>query len=326
MATLFVQIAPNAFAVAGETLRVSMTSAGVQATGHCYAPKLSADGRYVAFHSAAPDLVGGDTNGADDVFRKDMVAGDTVRVSTDPSGGQAAGTSQSAAISSDGRYVAFESGAANLVAGDTNIATDVFRKDLVTGETLRVSTDSTGAQSNALSRGAAINSDGRYVLFRSGATNLVAGDTGVADDVFRKDLVTGETLRVSTDSSGNEANGLSTHQAISPDGRYVAFMSAATNLVAGDTNIATDIFRKDLTTGEILRCSTNAAGAQVLLGGFWPDVSWDGRFVAFASLAGDLVAGDTNLTQDIFRRELAAPAAFYFAEGTCRPGFDPYIT
>ncbi|MHB8780292.1 MAG: TolB family protein, partial [Candidatus Geothermincolia bacterium] len=230
------------------------------------------------------------------------------------------------AISPDGRYGAFMSPATNLVAGDTNSAIDVFRKDLETGETLRVSTSSAGAQAAGDSFNPAFSSDGRYLVFESTASDLVAGDTNAATDIFRKDLTTGETQRCSTNAAGAQAAAGGESGVLSSDGRYVLFESNSADLVAGDSNLAVDVFRKDVVTGDIIRCSTDSSGAQVLLGGFWPDMSWDGRFVAFVSLAGDLVTGDTNLAQDVFRKELAAPAGFYFAEGTCRPGFDPYIT
>jgi Tol biopolymer transport system component len=144
--------------------------------------------------------------------------------------------------------VAFISGASNLVIGDTNGNYDIFVRDLLGGTTTRVSVDSIGAQANGDSGYPVISSDGRYVAFTSGASNLVAGDTNSTYDIFGtydifvRDTVGGTTTRVSVDSIGAQANGDSLYPAISSDGRYVAFTSGASNLVAGDTNSNSDVF------------------------------------------------------------------------------------
>src|SRR5436190_839729 len=138
-----------------------------------------------------------------------------------------------ASVSSDGRYVAFTSYAPNLVASDTNGFADVFVRDIVAGSTTRISTDSAGVQGNGNSDRAAISADGRFVAFRSEASNLVAGDTNSAFDVFVHDLSSGATTRVSVDSSGAEVNGVSDFPSISADGRFVAFRSSASSVVPG---------------------------------------------------------------------------------------------
>ncbi len=247
----------------GATTRVSVDSSGNQ-VGHSFGPSISADGRYVVFHSSTPDLVPGDTNGGGDVFVHDRQTGATTRVSVDSSGAQATRGSWNPSISADGRYVAFDSEASNLVIGDTNYAWDVFVHDRQTGATTRVSVDSSGNQATGVatmtsimpgglpgSRGASISADGRYVAFSSFATNLVPGDTNDAPDVFVHDRQTGATTRVSVDSSGTQANSIiftiygSYSPVISADGRYVAFNSEASNLVAGDTNDVEDVFVHD---------------------------------------------------------------------------------
>src|SRR5262249_38706966 len=169
-------------------------------------PSISSDGRYVAFDSAASNLVSGDTNGATDVFVHDRLTGATTRVSTDSNAAQGDGASSKPSISADGRYVVFLSAADNLVSGDTNGATDVFMHDLVTGVTTRVSTDSSGAQGNGSSSNASISSDGRYVAFASAASNLVPSDTNGVPDIFVRDTQAGVTTRVSVDSSGVQGN------------------------------------------------------------------------------------------------------------------------
>src|SRR5438132_6140403 len=152
------------------------------------------------------------------------------------------------ALSADGRFVAFDSAATDLVAGDTNLVSDVFVHDRQTGTTERVSVASDGAQGNGSSGllsfafSPALSADGRFVAFVSFATNLVAGDTNGATDVFVHDRQTGTTERVSVASDGTQGNAASTGAALSADGRFVAFHSTATNLVADDTNGKTDVF------------------------------------------------------------------------------------
>ncbi len=279
----------------GAIVRVSTDSGGNQATGGgSFSPNISADGRYVVFVSYANNLVSGDTNGQGDIFLKDLNTGAIVRVSTDAGSGQSNNSSDQPQLSADGRYVVFYSYANNLVAGDTNGRADIFRKDLSTGAIVRVSTDSSGGQSNQDSFHPEVSADGRYVVFYSNASNLVVGDTNGQQDIFVKDLDTGTLTRVSTDSSGTQANNSSFDAVISADGRYVYFSSYASNLVASDPNGGSgDVFRKDLVTGETVRLSTNDAGES------WgptydavnPAVSADGNVVVFQG-AGQIGAVD----------------------------------
>jgi hypothetical protein len=289
---------------AGTTTRVSVDSAGTQADDVADRPVISGDGRYVAFESRATNLVAGDTNGFFDIFVHDRQTGGTTRVSVDNAGTQADDASSIPALSGDGRYVAFSSLATNLVAGDTNGFRDIFVHDRQTGTTTRVSVDSAGAQADADCDTPAISGDGRYVAFQTTATNLVAGDTNGAWDIFVHDRQTGTTTRVSVDNTGVEANGMSIGASISADGRYVTFASDATNLVAGDTNGARDVFVYDRTTGGIVRASVDTAGTQGSGASTFPEIGRDGRFVAFESDATNLVAGDTNGQRDIFVRQL----------------------
>ena len=297
----------------GETTRVSVSSTGAES--HCSDPfgcssaaGITADGRYVAIVSDAPDLVSGDTNDASDVFIHDRRTGETTRVSLSNGGSQGNGASGAAAISSDGRYVAFTSGASNLVAGDTNGAVDVFIRDLRTGRTTRVDLDNLGRQTNRGSDSwdAVLSAHGRYVAFTSSASNLVARDTNNLPDVFVRDLRTGRTSRVSVSSRGRQATGDrsrngSNAPSISANGRFVAFHSAASNLVRGDTNRVFDIFVRDRQTHQTRRVSVGNRGTQSNAESFGPpSISPDGRYVAFGSLASNLVAGDVNDTTDVF--------------------------
>jgi Tol biopolymer transport system component len=284
----------------GTTTRVSVDSSGTQANNGSYAPAISAGGRYVAFRSDADNLVATDTNGASDIFVHDTQTGATTRVSVDSSGAQANGPSLAPAISADGIYVAFYSGATDLVANDTNGVYDIFVHNIQAGATTRVSVDSTGAQADFNSYSPAISANGKYVAFASGATNLVSGDTNGAYDIFIHDTQTGATTRVSMNSSGTQADGPSFEPAISADGRYVAFESDATNLVAADTNGNRDIFIHHPQTGATTRASVDSSGAQANNDSSSPVISIDGGFVAFDSAASNLVTNDTNGVYDIF--------------------------
>jgi Tol biopolymer transport system component len=231
-------------------------------------------------------------------------ANDTIRVSVNSSEAQADIWSDHPSISSDGRFVAFESEASNLVANDTNGFIDAFVHDLQTGATERVSVNSSGRQGNLESGFPSISSDGRFVAFQSLASDLVANDTNNTSDVFVRDLRTGTTQRVSVSSSEAQADNWSDHPSISSDGRFVAFESIATNLVAKDTNGSRDVFVRDRRGGNTERVSIDSSGKQGNLNSYRPSISSDGRFVAFESEASNLVANDTNSSRDVFVREL----------------------
>jgi Tol biopolymer transport system component len=229
----------------GTTRRMSLGPGGVQSNYESSGPAISADGRFVAFASVATNLVPGDTNGQFDVFVRDRKTGTTRRVSLGQSGVEGdgrSGASFAPAISADGRFVAFDSEAGNLVPGDTNCVSDVFVRDRRAGTTERVSLGRGGAQGNGESDEPAISADGRFVAFHSYASNLVPGDTNRGSDVFVHDRETGTTRRVSLGPGGTQSNRESDDPAISADGRFVAFESDATDLVPRDTNDASDVF------------------------------------------------------------------------------------
>ncbi len=215
------------------TTRVSVSGSGAQGDSYSHMPTISGDGRYVCFVSHATNLVANDTNSAPDIFVRDTVNGTTIRASVSSSGTQANGGSGGAIISGDGRWVAFHSGASDLVAGDTNGTDDVFVRDLQSGATTRVSVDSAGAEANGASGVGAITADGRFVTFTSAATNLVAGDANGRFDIFVHDTQSAATVRVSVSTSGVEGNNHAWDSSISDDGRYVMFSTEATNIGAG---------------------------------------------------------------------------------------------
>jgi hypothetical protein len=294
----------------GATIRVSTSSNGSQGedfydSAH---PAVSADGRYVAFYSEAPNLVPGDTNNLGDIFVKDTLTGTTTRVNTTQLELQSNNFADlPSAISADGRYVTFVSLASNLVENDTNLRQDVFLKNTFTGQVRRVSSNSAGGQVNNISNGPSMSADGLYVAFYSAASNVVPDDTNDFPDIFVKNRVTGETTLVSVTPEGGLANNGSSFPSISADGRHIAYVSLASNLAAGDTNNAYDVFVTDLDTMTTSLVSANAAG---VVGndnsGQQPgqvSISGDGRYVAFWSGATNLVPGDTNGVADIFVKD-----------------------
>ena len=261
------------------------------------APAVNSDGQVVAFASTAKALVPGDTNNKSDVFAVNRATGELRRVSVDSAGAESNGTSWKAAISADGRYVAFQSDATNLSATDGNGALDVFVYDLETGVTELVSHAPAGTAGAGASQNPAISADGRYVAFASDAPDIVPGDDNGARDVFVWDRTDGTVVRAAERSDT---------PALSADGRYLAFASNWDGQVAGDTNVTWDIFVRDRQTGQTERVSTSSTGLQGNGSATLPSISADGRLVAFQSAAKNLVPGDSNARTDIFVRDRAA--------------------
>lgn len=278
----------------GVTELVSVSTAGAAGNGESFHPAASADGRFVAFFTVASNLVAGDSNGRTDVLRRDRQTGVTELVSRSIVNGVGNGDSSYPSISRSGNLVAFQSSANNLVFNDGNGRADIFVRDINLGTTVIASVGSGGGQSNGDSGEASIAGDGRFVAFSSTATNLVSGDTNGSRDIFVRDLLAGTTIRVSTGPGGVQANEGSSRPSLSADGRYVAFDSAASNLVPGDTNGQTDVFVHDLQTGTTTRIAGgNGASLE-------SSISADGMLVVFHSAASNLVAGDTNFVDDVF--------------------------
>ncbi len=283
------------------TERISVNSAGVQGNHDSVSPNISSDGRYIVFESQASNLVLGDTNGDRDIFVYDRDLDTLERVSVSSLGVEANDWSYYGSISSDGRYVTFQSDATNLVVGDTNGVTDVFVYDRTLDTIERISLDDMGAESDGVSDTSRISGDGLFVSFYSQATNLVASDTNGVADIFVRNLTLDTTERVSISTLGVESDAASAFSSISSDGRYVAFHSDATNLVPGDTNGVGDVFVYDRTLDTIERVSVTSLGVEASDGASgYPSLSSDGRYVTFDSQATDLVAGDTNGQGDVF--------------------------
>ncbi|MET0527305.1 MAG: hypothetical protein ABW003_03000, partial [Microvirga sp.] len=289
-----------------QTGTLTLISSGSDGTiGNDYSndAQFSADGQSIIFTSKANNLVVGDNNNSLDVFRKNLNTGIVVRLTMSFDGVEANSHSNELVLTPDGRYAVFTSYASNLAINDTNSASDIFLRDLATGGITRASVGRDGIQADSHSSNAVLSSDGRYVAFQSFATNLVGGDTNSSIDIFYKDLLTDAIIRISTSASGTQANNSSRYAQLSANGRYVAFESDASNLVDGDTNSASDVFRKDLLTGEIVRVSTSSGGVQAIGSSHKPSISADGRYVLFESTAHDLV-GATSFNLGIFRKDL----------------------
>jgi len=303
-------VGPDRVPVPGRTIRASESSAAVGGDAQSAFPSLSADGRYVCFTSGATNLVPDDTGNWNDVFVHDRVFRQTTRVSVPTAGSQfrqASSHSNYGSISGDGRLVAFDSTATNLVRGDFNgTASDVFVHDRVTGLTAYVSVSSSGQQGNGASTTPSISPNGRYVAFASRATNLVPNDTNLKTDVFLHDLLTRRTERVSVSSGGLQADGDCSLPSVADNGAVV-FLSSAINLVTPDANLAVvDVFLHDPNTRTTVRGNESSAGVQADRPGFdGPRISADGNFVAFDSLSAILVDGDNNGQPDVFWRDVA---------------------
>ena len=291
-----------------QTERANVSTAGVEADARVLGLALSFDGRRVAFASAAGNLVPGDTNQEHDVFVRDLNSRTTTRVSLSATGGELAYGSLFPAISGDGQMVAFLTVAEGVVHTPGNGFPQVYVRDLRNGQAARASVDDLGVPAHGFYGALCLSHDGRFVAFQSSASDLVAGDTNQADDVFVHDLVLHTTRRVSIATGGAQGIGASTKACIAADGRKVAFASTAINLVPGDTNFSEDVFVHDRTTATTIRASVDAAGRQSRSASGWPAISGDGRQVAFAAAGDDLVPGDRNGVSDILVKDLGTGA------------------
>lgn len=207
-----------------------------------------------------------------------------------------------AIISQDGRYVAFSTNESSLVSGDTNNNVDIFVRDRKLGTTVRANVSSTDAElSLGYTSGYKMSANGRFVIFASNNTNVVSGDTNGATDLFIRDLKNNTTERVSLTSTGGQSTGGTGGEAdISADGRYIVFLTAASDFVSGDTNGVTDVFVRDRKLGTTTLLSKSNAGILSNTQSRWPSISCDGSYVTFVSNATNLVASDTNGVRDVF--------------------------
>jgi hypothetical protein len=289
---------------------------GLYFSGNGY---VSTDGRYVIFSSYSTNLVPGVFHTGMNVFLKDMLLGTVQEISHTSSGGFSNNTCNMPTISDDGGLVVFESFATNMTPDDTNGAGDIYAFDRSSGQLRRLVDGYDGSQTNDGAESPSLTRNGRYLVFESWSSNIVENDTNGIADIFVMDLLTGEVDRASMSSSGGQANKACVNPRISNDGRYVVFQSDATNLVPvipGDNNYGTEIYLRDrlLRTTERISAATN--GGHALGGCRDAQVSDDGRYVSFASAAYNLVAGDTNGTFDVFRRDRAEQSTLRVSVGS----------
>lgn len=291
-------------AAPNDITRASVDSDEAQSSGDSSDPSISETGRYVAFSSAATSLVASDGNGKSDIFVRDRTAGTTSRVSVATAGTEASGgDSTEPAIGADGRYVVFVSAATNLVASDGNGKKDIFLRDTNLNTTTIISRDTNSGDSDNDSSSPSVSEDGRFVVFASTATDLVASDTNGVSDIFLYDsqAAGNKISRISLDTTADNANGASSAPVISSDGAYIAYESLASDIVASDTLGKKDIFLYNRVAGTTVRISLNADDTQGNADSSSAAISSDGRYIAFDSEATNLVVSDSNSASDIFR-------------------------
>lgn len=286
----------------GGIVALSRTSGGVFGNGDSFSPVLSANAQFVAFISLATNLTTDTTATAPDVYVLDRNTGTFKLASATAAGVQVAGNISGLAISDDGRYVVFATDA-GLDASDTNGKLDVYVKDLTTNALTLISKSSAGAVGNGASGSPVISADGKYIAFVSESNNLISNDVNNSADVFRSDWkngTNGTLALVSAKSDGVQANNLSGNVSMSEDGRFIAFGSDASNLVANDNNSASDVFVKDMNTGTVYLASQNSGGQIGNAGSLAPSISRDGRMVAYVSVSSNLTSIETNSLQNVY--------------------------
>lgn len=286
-----------------QRLLVSVSTAGAAGNDNSSEPSISGDGRYLAFTSDADNLVPADTNNVSDVFVRDVVAGVTERVSTLANGGELADASYSPAISADGRSVAFISDSDDLSPQDNNADSDAYIIDRVTHAATLISIAS-GVQPDFGVSQVAISGNAQYVAYTTD-TDLVAADGNLSDDVYVRKVSGSAALRVSRPKNGSLEGGGGTDPSLSYDGRYVAFTGPEDIDGVNDTHPGTEVFIRDMTLNSVVRASVSPTGAPLSDNSSDPELSSDGRRIAFASSADPTGGTDTNgTTRDVFVRDL----------------------
>jgi Tol biopolymer transport system component len=293
----------------------------VSTTSICDWPTITPDGRFVAFLSSASNLTANPFSGSYHLYVRDLQAVTTSLLDADTNGlGSAIGPSTIPRLSADGRFAAFDAPDGSLVPNDRNRNNDVFVRDLVASSTELISTHAPALASvspngpSSLVSGA-ISPDGRFIAFASEADNLTLNDTNGCRDIFLRDYAVSVPLLVSVNTNGFTGNGPSTDATLSADGRYVAFTSAADDLLAGDTNHAQDVFIRDLQTGTTTLVSVNSTGTGPgNKASYSPCLSSDGHYALFRSVATDLASG-TFSGENLFLRDLILGSTYPLTTG-----------
>jgi len=290
----------------GTTVLVSQATDGTQADGPSEQPWISVDGRCVVFASRATNLVPDDTNGASDIFLHVLKTGVTTRVSVAPDGSQLDGDSVYPRLSATGRWLAFLSAATDLVPADANQRSDVFVRNMKTGAVEAVSVATDGTLADGDSGHLSITANGRFVAFDSAAGNLSPDDGNGLEDVFLRDRKKHVTTLVSQAPEA-ATTGRSVLPALSATGKWIAYSSDADNLVAGDTNGMTDIFRKRFKTGVTERMSVSSQGVEGNANSDQATISRNGKFVLFSTRATNLFDLEQGNSGGVWQIALRAP-------------------
>jgi len=294
----------------GAIRRLSTSSTGAQGDFGGSDGRYSPDRKSIVFLSYSTNLIATDTNGYTDVFVKELATGKVRRVSLTWDHKQTNDNSgENVVYSPDGKKIAFNSAASNLVPGDTNGNLDIFIRDLATGAIARVNVNKAGGQSNGWDDAPPVfHPNGKEVVFVGVGTNMIAGDTNGTADIFAKNPTTGTVRRLSLSRSGHQLTGYSTQPAFDASGNVFAFVTTGSDALtiapppAAGPMVAplAEVIVKNAATGKTVRVSTTLAGVKADGSSADPDVSADGKLVAFSSLATNLVAGDTNGVEDVF--------------------------
>jgi Tol biopolymer transport system component len=283
------------------SLRLISGGNGQSGNGASRSPAISADGRYVAFRSEATNLVANDNNNAADIFLFDRQTETIARVSVSDSGAEANGESHSPAISGDGRYVVFVSGATNLTAANSGHVENVYLRDRQAGTTRLISVGLNGQTADNHSATPTISQDGRTIAFQSSAGNLIENDHNNAADVFVYQLETGRITAVSVNNYGHLGNRSSGYPTLSADGRFVAFASFATNFSPISQFGFSNIYLHDRRQGVTEQISRSHDGQDADGSSVGATLSADGRYVLFDSVAANLLPSPDNGRVDVFR-------------------------
>ncbi|MBK7642997.1 MAG: PD40 domain-containing protein [Planctomycetes bacterium] len=289
--------------LAGTTVCGSLGQGGAPADGSSRYPMISRDGRLLVFESNATNFAPGDTNGLKDIYLRDLVSGSARCLSLGVGAVPADGDSGAPTFSPDNTHVVFESLATNLVPGDTNAVQDIFVCDLASGALVRASEDANGVGADGPSYDPYLSLDGRWVIFRSRATNLVPGDTNAIMDIFVKDLQTGAVTRESMTWYGGQVRWDCYAPWITPDGRYSIFSTLDSHVVPGDLNGVSDLFLHDRLLGGYERVNLDYLGQESDGGANYPVPSDDASRMIFDSVGAGLAPNDTNGVRDVFLRE-----------------------
>jgi hypothetical protein len=285
---------------AAQPLRIDVTAAGLPADGPSLYPVVSADGRYVAFVSAATNLVPGPAPNTWNIYRYDRLTRELVRPALRPH--RFEDVARLSGISRDGRLVVFSSFDPDWIDGDANDTSDVFLVDVTTGETRRVSVGAGGVEANGPSLGESMDADGTRVAFASSATNLgpagASASAPFSSNVFVHDTSAARTVQVTTAAGGGAANGGSLNPAISPDGEWIVFSSMASDLAGAPLRRgahAFELYAAQWRSGELFE-----VGAPRGTNGTAGTPTWDATQVLFVSALADLRPGAPAGVEDLY--------------------------